>query len=505
MDLQRFFEHWKLKEHPFQAEEALSDSVYNRMMEAAITHPDFMKIYGDPANPATTIVFGEKGSGKTAIRLMIQSKLSSYNQGRKSDKAWVVCYDELNPMLDRLSRHLKTEDGEKIMETIRLSDHQDAIMSIAVTELIDEVLDSDDKDKRKQLAKTLRKMNSQKRKDLSILALLYDQPKHGQASDRWRRLCQILRIGTIWDRSGHGFVIAFALIIGLVGGIGGIGLNYLESPGWMWMIATVLGLGGAALLGISWLMRDWRNSRLGGRLNREIRVVVKDKDVTCRQLWDFTPKDIAAQPFPSRTDQDSRYDLTNRFVRVIEELGYTSLIALVDRVDEPGLVNGDAKRMKLLLWPMLNNKFLQQERIGIKMLLPIELGHMLIAEEVEFKRKARLDKQNMINPLKWTGITLYDLCSWRFKNCRKTSDGNETISLDALFEDEVNSNYLIEALDQMHQPRDAFKFLYAVVLEHCRNTPGDSENFQISKSTLDHVRREQSQRVVDLYRGVGSN
>ena len=251
-------------------------------------------------------------------------------------------------------------------------------------------------------------------------------------------------------------------------------------------------------------MRDWRNSRLGRRLNGEIRVVVREKDVTCRQLWDFKQKDIVAQPFPEKTNQDSRYDLTGRFLRVIEELGYTSLIALLDRVDEPVLVNGDAKRMKLLVWPMMNNKFLQQEQIGIKMLLPLELGHMLIAEDVDFKRQARLDKQNVINPLKWTGITLYDLCSWRFKNCLKTKEGNDAVTLDALFEEDVSSSYMIEALDQMHQPRDAFKFLYAVVLEHCRNTPGDSENFHISQSTLDHVRREQSQRVVDLYRGVGS-
>ena len=229
MDLQRFFDHWNLKEHPFQAEEALSDSVYNRMLEAAITHPDFLKIYGDPVNPSTAIVFGEKGSGKTAIRLMIQRKLSSYNQNRESDKVWVVCYDELNPMLGRLSRHLKNEDDQKIMETIRLEDHQDAILSIALTELVDEVLESDDKVKRKQMAKTLRKMSPQKRMDLAILALLYDQPKHGQATDRWKRLCQILRTGTVWDRSGHGFVIAIAMI---TGGIGGIGWNFLGLSDW---------------------------------------------------------------------------------------------------------------------------------------------------------------------------------------------------------------------------------------------------------------------------------
>lgn len=502
MELEQFFAHWKLKEHPFQAEEALNDGVYNRTLEGAISHPDFMKIYGDPASPSTTIVFGEKGSGKTAIRLMVQRKLDAYNQARESDRAWVVCYDELNPILDRLSRHLKTEDGERTMKSIRLADHQDAMMSLAVTELVDQVLETDNKAKGKQMAKTLRKMNQQKRTDLAMLALMYDQPKHGQSSERWKRLSRILRTNSAWDRGGHGFVFALAIVIGL---IGATGLGILQSQGWGWIAATGVGVGIGTLLGISWLIRDWRNSRIGRQLSREIRVVTRDNGITARQLWHFGQEDIAAQPLPAKGDQDSRYDLTGRFLRIINELGYASMVALVDRVDEPVLVNGDAKRMKLLVWPMLNNKFLQQERIGIKMLLPIELSHMLASEDAEFKRQARLDKQNVINPLKWTGTTLYDLCSWRFRNCRPTGDSADAITLEALFDDEVGSAYLSEALDQMHQPRDAFKFLYAVVLEHCRNTPGDSEDYQISRSTLDYVRREQSQRVVDLYRGVASN
>ena len=501
MDLQRFFDHWNLSEHPFQAEEARNDAVYNRMLEAAITHPDFMKIYGDPANPSTTIVFGEKGSGKTAIRLMIQRKLDDYNKGRESDRVWVVCYDDLNPMLDRLSRHLKTEDGEQTMKSIRLADHQDAMLSIAVTELIDRILESRDKTQAKNLTKTLRQMTPQKRNDLATLALLYDQPRHGQASERWKRLCKVLRTGSGWDRSGHGFIFAASLVIGL---IGAAGWRLLETPGWEWYAAALLGGGGAALFGIWWLVREWRNSRRSKQLGREIRVVARDNGAVSRQLWDFKEEDIAAQPIPSKGDQDSRYDLTGRFLSVLQELGYTSLIALVDRVDEPVLVNGDAKRMKLLVWPMMNNKFLQQERIGVKMLLPIEVSQMLAAEDVEFRRQARLDKQNVINPLKWTGTTLYDLCSWRFKNCQR-SDNASAAPLEALFTDDIDSADLIEALDQMHQPRDAFKFLYAVVLEHCRNTPGDSEDYKISRSTLDYVRREQSQRVVDLYRGMASS
>ncbi len=60
---------------------------------------------------------------------------------------------------------------------------------------------------------------------------------------------------------------------------------------------------------------------------------------------------------------------------------------------------------------------------------------------------------------------------------------------------------LIDALDQMQQPRDAFKFMYQVVQEHCRLMPEESAEWQIARLTLDSVRRDQSQRVQELHRG----
>jgi len=448
MDLQQFFNHWKLKEHPFQAEEALNDAVYNRMLKEAITHPDFTKIYGDPANPGTTIVFGEKGSGKTAIRLMIQRKLNDFNQSRQSDRAWIVSYEELNPVLDRLSRYHKSSDGEKILNSIRLADHQDAILSLAVTGLLDNIVGSNDKD----AIKTLKKMDLQRRTSLAALALLYDQPKHGNTEERWGKLMRVLKMKSSLDRGLHGTLFFITALVGL---IGGIGWSVQPSASVLWIAATLVGGGTAALLGFWWLLRDWGNKQLGRQLAREIRVVVREKGARARKLWDFKQLDKAAPLFPAKVDQDSRFDLTGRFLNIINELGYSSMVVLLDRVDEPVLVNGDAKRMRSLVWPMMNNKFLQQEGIGIKMLLPIELSHLLASEDVEFKRQARLDKQNVINPLKWTGTTLYDLCSWRFTNCQK-SEGGETIPLENIFDDDVESKYLIDVLDLMSQHRDVF-------------------------------------------------
>ncbi|MEM9753530.1 MAG: hypothetical protein AAF916_09110, partial [Planctomycetota bacterium] len=102
--------------------------------------------------------------------------------------------------------------------------------------------------------------------------------------------------------------------------------------------------------------------------------------------------------------------------------------------------------------------------------------------------------------LTWSGATLYDLCSSRLNIVRPMNA--EKMSLTDLFTDDVDRSMLIDALDQMHQPRDAFKFMYGVIQEHCRLMPEESAEFQIARLTLDNVRRNQSQRVQELYRGL---
>lgn len=498
MELQRFFDHWKLREHPFQAEEARDDGVYNRTLEAAITHPDFSKIYGDPENPNTAIVFGEKGSGKTAMRLMIQQKIEQFNAGRNDGKTFLICYDDLNPTLDKLARSLKTEDTNKTLDAVRLADHQDAILSIAVTDFIEKILSPESKAIGKKTKKTLRRMSVQKRMDLATLVLLYDQPKGGQSLERWLQLKRVLKVGTAWNRGLHGVM---ALTLGALGLVGGLGWRFAEGKSWEPVAAGSVGAVGFLGVGAWWLMRSWKRGSLARRLVKEIRVVSHSVKGLKGRLWDLNLDSLSGQPLPTKGDQDNRYALTNQFVGILSEMGYSSVIVLVDRIDEPMIVNGEADNMKRILWPMMNNKFLQQKSIGIKMLLPIEISQLLTGESSDFRRKARLDKQNVVNPLKWTGITLYDLCSWRFNNCQMSDTPS---SLEDLFDEETTREDLVEALEQMHQPRDAFKFLYAVIAEHCNNTSGDAENFRIPRSTLDFVRRSQRERLVELYRGSGA-
>ena len=100
MTIDSFLEHWQLIEHPFRGEEARQDPLLSRMVDASVRmaaenplrpsrmprHPDYDKIAGEFSRPSTSIVFGEKGSGKTAIRLQMSTSATAFNAGNPSKR-----------------------------------------------------------------------------------------------------------------------------------------------------------------------------------------------------------------------------------------------------------------------------------------------------------------------------------------------------------------------------------------------------------------------------------
>ena len=109
---------------------------------------------------------------------------------------------------------------------------------------------------------------------------------------------------------------------------------------------------------------------------------------------------------------------------MLNTLGYGGIVVLIDRVDEPQQIEGDPRKMRALIWPLLDHKFLRHPGIGVKLLLPIELAYYLEKEDKEFYDRARPDKLNMIKPLRWTGPSLYDLASDRLRACRLAPSAN---------------------------------------------------------------------------------
>ncbi len=494
MNIETFFAHWDVIENPFRAEEAKDDPVYRRLMDQPVAHPDFAKIFGDPEHPDTSVVFGEKGTGKTALKLLMEQRYRQHNQRHPDKQVYVVRYDDLNPAIDRVVRHLQPSNPADALKAFRLQDHLDAILSRAVTSLLDLVMgEAEDPALTPKRLKALRRMDKRKRIDLYLLAILYDHPPSGHSRQRFRDLARFLRLGWLttvnWNKAATAAAVAAWLAALIAAPFLGLPVDILSLVFGV-VILGLLGAWGVAAIRLRWLAR---------KVLKEMRVIERDSGTLAGLLAQLPKDDLTARPLPLSDEQDIRYQYVARFLDIVEETGVVSLVVLVDRVDEPNLVHGDPGRIRSLIWPMLDNKFLQQDRTGLKLLLPIDLRYLLIKEDPGFFQKARLDKQNFIEKLEWTGSTLYDVCSRRLQACRTRNA--EEIRLTDLFED-VSREMLVDALDQMHQPRDAFKFLYQVIQEHCRNTEEEAPVFKIPRLILDQVRRQQSERVQAFYRGL---
>ena len=215
----------------------------------------------------------------------------------------------------------------------------------------------------------------------------------------------------------------------------------------------------------------------------------------------FTGDELAGQPMPNKQRTDDRFELLAKFQSILSTLGFTGVLVLVDRVDEPHLVNGSPELMRALLWPMLDNKFLKHPGIGFKLLLPIELSYFIDREDRDFYQRARLDKQNMIPSLDWTGESLYDVANARLKAC---ASNGKSPSLRELFDTSVNDRRLIDALRTLRVPRHLFKFLYRAFVAHCSAHTDESPVWQISSATFESA-LALYQRDQDAFdRGVGA-
>lgn len=523
MNVESFLAYHSIVENPFGAEEARHDAVFEKLIQQANqNHPDFAKILGRIDRPTTAVIFGEKGSGKTAIRLMIGQKVAGHNHAHPDNRTLLIGYDDLNPTLNRIAARQSRREKRRIrnarkgerhpLDMVRIEDHQDAILSLGVTKLVDALLNRSDELNEPMLIpedmnRRVKTLSRRQRGDLAVLAALYDQPASGSVSERWRRLHKKMKLG--W-RTSISLVRAAAVILTLFAA--GLWFTpsmvslYTKEPAphaaeWILPAAAILG-GAAAILWLWWLARHLRLWRLCRRLYREMPAVKRTPGQLRHLLMNLRPADLVDQPWPipSGDGANSRYLITAKFLELLAIFDYTGVMVVVDRVDEPTLVSGHPDVMKSIIWPMLDNKFLQQDAVGLKLLLPIELRHMLRRESAEFFQEARLDKQNLIEHLMWSGPMLYDLCSARLRACQ--APDSHPVYLTDLFDPEVSRESLVDALEQMHQPRDAFKFLYSVIQEHCRAMPDDKARFTIPRQILENVRRDQSQRVQEFYRGL---
>ena len=191
MKIQEFLEHHGIEGNPFAEEDAQNDTVFKRTCLESTFHPGWDKIYGSPEDPSTSIVFGEKGAGKTALKLQMVRQFERHNEtsrGPDGNKkpSFVVLYDDFNPFLDRfVSRSGSNRPVEKSLGHWKLWDHMDAILSLAVTQLVSAIIH---RSKTEPVGDgRSHSWSGPHARDLTLLAALYDQSTAETFPSRWRK------------------------------------------------------------------------------------------------------------------------------------------------------------------------------------------------------------------------------------------------------------------------------------------------------------------------------
>lgn len=483
MTEQEFLEHHHLTRNPFADEDAQTDAVFKDFCIESIFHPAWSKAYGDPAEPATAIVLGPKGSGKTAMRMQIAKHLQQFNLNNPERRVFFIQYDDFNAYLGPLQQSLPArirESPEKVLKSVQLWDHIDAMLCQSMTLLVDKILSkSSPKDADDSLnvdAKLIAGLDRSQKRDLLLLAAIYDQSRLGTFQSRWNQIRRSLRFANFSTWS--------FLSIGVVGTVLAILLTYVltSTESLTFQGSLMLGL---ALLGISWLpylCRYMKHLWLAYRTTRNVRVSRRDLLTLTKVFMKIPAGELAAQPIPTARRSDDRYAMLDKLQLLLRSLNFRGLIVLVDRVDEPDLVNGRPERIQALVWPLFDNKLLKHPGLGLKLLLPNDLQYFLDRESREFNERARLDKQNLISNFEWTGEALYDVVVARMKACSK---GGMHSSPSQLLEATVTEQRLIHAMQALRTPRNLFRFLYRLIAEHCKTYRSAAPKFKISGETFE--------------------
>lgn len=478
MKVHQLLDHYGITENPFAQEDAGADRVFLEHCLEGTHHSAWDKVYGDPRAPATSVVFGEQGSGKTALRLQIRAELLKHNRDNPRQRAFIVDYDDFNPFLDAFRERLgaRQRKTDKALKNWRLWDHMDAILTLATTRLADAIRNGPDRtdEPHRVLPDDLSNLNHLQKRDILLLAACYDHNREYAPAPRWQAVRSRLRFRTwkTWaDRAGG--VLVTAATVSLVLWLGESWQDLLQ-----WWVAAVVFAGWAPFV---WhFLRRWLYA---WRIQQQIRVFDHQVSALRKILGKFERSELIGQPLPTRPRGDDRYELLMKLQSVLGALGFTSLVVLVDRVDEPHLVNGNAERMRDLLWPLFDNKFLKHPGIAFKLLLPEAVAGYLQREEKEFYERSRLDKQNLVPSLSWTGQQLYDVANDRIRACAKLAEG-KTPTIQDLFEASISPSELISTFDRLRAPRHLFKFLYRLLVDHCSKYTEDAPHWEIKRETL---------------------
>ncbi|MEM6656169.1 MAG: hypothetical protein AAF596_10220, partial [Planctomycetota bacterium] len=142
--------------------------------------------------------------------------------------------------------------------------------------------------------------------------------------------------------------------------------------------------------------------------------------------------------------------------------------------------------------------------IGVKLLLPDELAEHLHRETRDFHQRARIDKQNLVPSLDWTGEALFDLANARLAACAKDSPTEKSgaPSIQDMFDPTVSQDRLIDAFRSLRTPRHLFKFLYRLISTHAAAHTETDPSWRVSRETFESVLALYSREQASVDRGL---
>jgi hypothetical protein len=487
MNIQSLLEHHGIIRNPFAEEDAQTDQVFKEHCIQSAYHPIWDKVYGDPREPSTSIIFGPKGSGKTAMRLQIDEHLRRYSEEHPKERVFVIRYDDFNPFLDhfceRMSRRL-SKKPEKVLDAWRLWDHMDSILCLGVTDLVDRILAVDQGAASESVSsQSLRNLDRTAARDMLLLATCYDQSTESNFTNRWTRLRRKLHY--------HNAMAHWSLVLALFSVIGSAALvawlfwrgggdgadAEMTSSSVLWLIPIISLVGSAPYL---IKLVKCQIAALG--IRRHMRVGKRETNLLRKVLQRLPANELANQPLPRFERTDDRYELLNKFRSILQRLGFSGVMVLMDRIDEPHMTGGKPELMQRFVWPILDNKLLKHPGIGFKIMLPQELHRDVERETREFHERARLDKQNVIPAFRWSGESLYDLARARMMAC--AADGKSPEPKD-LFADDVSYERMLSAFQSLRVPRHLFRLLYRVLVDHCNRHTDSQPVYKIRAETFE--------------------
>src|SRR5579884_1144674 len=130
--------------------------------------------------------------------------MKAYNEAHPDARIFVIEYDDFNPFLDHFRAATRSRDAVQALGRWRLEDHMDAILALGVTRLVDELgagrID-------------LSNLSVDQRRDLLLLAALYDQSTGEPIERRWSRLRRRSGFRPLWSRRDLQIGVGTTLLI----------------------------------------------------------------------------------------------------------------------------------------------------------------------------------------------------------------------------------------------------------------------------------------------------